>query len=629
MSADTEGNVDEIYTIDDNTYDVFIEQHKSQLISNNIPSNFWKPLCVKLKNQIFDAGNVFSMIYLQTETSNEDSEQLLNVVLSTDSFDYDDGNNIYLIDHAWTYSVHEAKSHLTNVPGLAERMAKLMHLSFSSDNMVEVDDVCKFMWKFNLTYSCSLSMNVEDHLPVWYVMDEFGSAIQHSDNPNFRIVPLLHLSEGMAYSLLFPIQAVKKGDFVTRDYVEGTVSPIERKAKLLPWVYNSLRDICFVQEEPPENYFLSGRSNESLPNIEALIPKESNGIALDTTALKVFSQYTFINEYLTSPKFLIVVEEEEADILWFTSHFKQFKEFSETYPSKFVNQFPFECVLTIKDLLAIICRRKTNSDCDFGYEQNENYPSWLPITYNLITELPKFVSYFQYRQERGLNNNWICKPWNLARGMDTIITDNLDCIVRVSSSGPKIVQKYIENPVLFFRDGIGDVKFDIRYVVLLKSLQPLEFYVYKNFFLRFANKPFQLTNFEDYETHFTVMNYNENTDLHRLLCVDFIREFDMQNPDNKWSTIEHKILTMFSQVFECATKKDPPCGIGKSPQSRALYAADLMLSKVENGEFVPQLLEVNWTPDCHRACEYYPNFFNDIFELLFFDEDKDMFYRLW
>ena len=39
---------------------------------------------------------------------------------------------------------------------------------------------------------------------------------------------------------------------------------------------------------------------------------------------------------------------EEADIVWYTWHYKQFKEFSEDTPHKRINQFPFEHVLTIK-----------------------------------------------------------------------------------------------------------------------------------------------------------------------------------------------------------------------------------------------------------------------------------------
>ena len=62
-------------------------------------------------------------------------------------------------------------------------------------------------------------------------------------------------------------------------------------------------------------------------------------------------------------------------------------------------------------------------------------------------------------------------------------------------------------------------------------------------------------------------------------------------------------------------------------QSRALYAADLMLEWVnresDNGKVMePRLLEVNFIPDCVRACKYHPDFFNHVFEVLFLDQNS-------
>ena len=34
----------------------------------------------------------------------------------------------------------------------------------------------------------------------------------------------------------------------------------------------------------------------------------------------------------------------------------------------------------------------------------------------------------------------------------------------------------------------------------------------------------------------------------------------------------------------------------------------------------PVLLEVNYSPDCQRACDYYPDFYNDVFAYLFLNE---------
>lgn len=52
----------------------------------------------------------------------------------------------------------------------------------------------------------------------------------------------------------------------------------------------------------------------------------------------------------------------------------------------------------------------------------------------------------------------------------------------------QVVCKYLDDPVLFNREEIGMVKFDIRYMLMLRSVQPLRLYVYNVFWLRFANR---------------------------------------------------------------------------------------------------------------------------------------------
>ncbi|GJQ76108.1 hypothetical protein Trydic_g1857 [Trypoxylus dichotomus] len=202
--------------------------------------------------------------------------------------------------------------------------------------------------------------------------------------------------------------------------------------------------------------------------------------------------------------------------------------------------------------------------------------------------------------------------------------------MRLPSTGPKIAQKYIEKPLLFYRSEVpGKVKFDVRYVLLLKSVKPLKVYAYKNFFLRFANKPFELNNFDEYEKHFTVMNYTEGASLKHMLCSEFKTHWTEQYPNIPWDLIEESIFSMFKEVFECAIIEKDPCGIAESPQSRALYAADIMLEWKDNGIVQPKLLEMNWSPDCKRACLYYKDFYNDIFKLLFLDEcNNDVFKKL-
>ena len=109
------------------------------------------------------------------------------------------------------------------------------------------------------------------------------------------------------------------------------------------------------------------------------------------------------------------------------------------------------------------------------------------------------------------------------------------------------------------------VKFDIRYIILLSSVEPLKVYAYNRFWLRFANIPFSLDKLDVYEKHFTVMNYKD-TNLKQMFCHDFIKLFESQYPDFSWKDVEADIFKMLKKVFEGATSHAPPAGIGHCPQ---------------------------------------------------------------
>lgn len=599
-------------------YNTFIAMHKPQLVLSGVPEHFWPILCKKLYDQIFDSGSTFQLVQIDYEDAEKKSYDPLWAVVALCDIERSDPSHIYLIDHAWTFKANNVQNCLRNVPGLLDRMCFLMQIKADSDEE-KIEKVSENVWKYAHTYAIGGNeFSVEERVPLWYVLDELGSGITHSDNPNFRAVPFIFVPEQITFTLLFPIENVEEGDSITRNFVEGAYAdPLQREAMLIPWKHYDHFHDDFSQKEPGQNYFLEGHIIETLPNLE-LLKNIQHG-----DKLKVFSEYTFINQYLTDSAFEIVDNEDDADILWYITHFKSFKELSESFPSKFVNQFPFEYVLTVKDLLAIVSRRAAKKD-SASKDKFDTQPAWLPTTFNMKTELSNLVACYMQRKMAGLDNHWICKPYNLARGLDTYITDNLDFLCRLPLSGPKIAQKYLENPVLFERPEIGQVKFDIRYVVLLKSVNPTSVYVYSNFFLRFSNKSFALSNFEDYEQHFTVMNYNENATLHRMLSAEFKTAWASQYGDYNWDEVEQSIFKMFAELFAAATSKEAPCGIAKSPQSRALYAADIMLSWETKGSeevIQPKLLEMNWMPDCRRACEYYPDFYNDIFSVLFLNKE--------
>jgi tubulin--tyrosine ligase-like protein 12 len=154
--------------IDDNEYNQFLQTHQLQLVFNNIPKHLYRRLYEKMKNEIFDSGTYFQLCPVD-----DDDEELVkpynperrfyvstieNVVLDPDN----DENAIFLIDHAWTYRIKDARNDLNSIPNLYERMASLMNVnSDTKEDGIEL--ILQRMWKFNQTYTLT-STQIDSNL---------------------------------------------------------------------------------------------------------------------------------------------------------------------------------------------------------------------------------------------------------------------------------------------------------------------------------------------------------------------------------------------------------------------------------------------------------------------------------
>lgn len=529
---------------------------------------------------------------------------------------------MYLIDHAWTCRTYEARTYLQDLPQLLDRMAALMEVRVEDREPTEVvDDILREMWRYNQTYNIgNYELGSNERLPVWYVMDEFGSRIQHSDTPTFKTAPFMFAPTGMAYTVMWPLQDLEPGDEVTRDYVPSISDPERRKAMLIPWIPADFKHISYQQSEPGPEFYGDHRVKEEVEELS----KEFPPLPTDRK-VKVYVDYPDFRT-LTDERFELVKDKDQADIIYMFEHFRDFRSLANERLGTYINQFPNEHVVTVKDLLVATCRRAGNQKIDPVTLRGS--PKWLPISYNLQTELAQFVSYFQHREERGLDNVWIIKPWNLTRSLDITISNNLNNILRMPDTGPKLACNYITDIVTIYNDAIpGQVKFDLRFVVMLSSVKPLKLYIHKKFYCRCAVRDYRPDNFDDVGTHLTTMgSFDWIQGNYKLFHQVFIDHFEKQYPSHSWQSVEDKIHQMILEVFQAATSREPPAGISHFPGSWSVYDADVILGwdTNEKGEQViqPYLCEVNFSPDQGRYVMEYPQLTNDIFSTLFFDDTE-------
>ena len=82
-------------------------------------------------------------------------------------------------------------------------------------------------WRYIGTYRL-VKPGVMDEEPCFYINDEVGSAITHSDTPNTRMMPFIYSpnckqddAATITYSVVWATEDIKKENYLQRDFLVG------------------------------------------------------------------------------------------------------------------------------------------------------------------------------------------------------------------------------------------------------------------------------------------------------------------------------------------------------------------------------------------------------------------------
>ena len=372
--------------------------------------------------------------------------------------------------------------------------------------------VHKYMWAINRTYRLVSEVQYDEDA-IYYLNDEFGSSINHSDVPNCCLFPFIFAKENkfkedmITYSLLWPKKNIKKGEEIFIDYLANITENEERSSRLTCWYKTPnnyfenkfLEKLKYLDKIKKENklkkfeenlkkliekdkkgekiteedlksvfnFELFKNEKEKKITIEDVYEKIRKAISnynkkMETSSeyfknnfnskdkkIKVCSDLSYVRDNLKFENIELTNDPKEADIIWLNANIFDILNsnqliFKNEGKNVFINQYPYESVITMKSILSNLI------------QSNLGLNNILGLSYDMRTELAEIIGNFYYNEGKGFENIWILKPINMSRSMDMLITDNLKEIIRAVETGPKICQKYICNPFL-----MNNKKFDI------------------------------------------------------------------------------------------------------------------------------------------------------------------------
>uniref|UniRef100_A0A182PIX4 Tubulin glycylase 3A n=1 Tax=Anopheles epiroticus TaxID=199890 RepID=A0A182PIX4_9DIPT len=228
---------------------------------------------------------------------------------------------------------------------------------------------------------------------------------------------------------------------------------------------------------------------------------------------------------------------------------------------------------------------------------------------SLVAQVKKLVheaaKVFPDMKIDGIRNMWILKPGNRCRGLGIMIFNDDRKLLEHVDSNPDVkyvAQKYIERPLL-----IHSTKFDIRqYFLITYTNNVLKVWMYKNCYLRFSSRQFNLDDFCEsiHLTNYSIQkNYarevREGADALPASNMWSLKRFQehLQSLD-KGFYWERKIYPDMKKnilAIVCASLD----GMKMERNMFELYGADFMVTE----NFRTMLIEINTSPDLSSSTD--------------------------
>eukprot|EP00794_Sanderia_malayensis_P019792 gene19792-21732_t len=399
----------------------------------------------------------------------------------------------------------------------------------------EIREVLDAMWLCNQTYTIGSNRDQQSkqHAPKWYVMDEVGSSMQHSSEPNFACMPFFFLNKGIAFSLIWPLRDIGDGEQITRNFLPNILHG-ETKDN-----YNARVSILVPDElmDVPKTILLE-KSQISAKSIADDINFIDIGVSGTSGARKtIFCDYVEFESLKTIVARLGCAATKnitDADILL---PYKQ-PHIGAINSGALISHFKHEDMVLKKHQLA-----KHVKD-HFGC------PAWFPRTFVLCDEMSQFIHMAVNEKP---NTYWILRTSDSSTAeFEPVITGHLLRIARLSEAGNIIASEFALNGPLFK----GRV-FSLSYVILIKQTQPkLQMFVHTCPYITTAKTPFnQSKMLDEYDNSSLItkkpkesLNTNRQDEFEELKKV--ILQIAKKNlTECTWKDIEGKIFACVGSLF--------------------------------------------------------------------------------